>query len=53
MNKEILSLLMCLIIIYFIKDVATAIIIVCVLSIMLNIIFGKSPVNTNTDIYNS
>ena len=46
MNKEILSLLMCLIIIYFIKDIVTVIIVLCIVSIMLQYIF-ESPASLN------
>ena len=39
MTKEILSLLMCLIIVYFIKDIVTVLIVLCIVSIMLQYIF--------------
>jgi len=42
MSKEILSLLMCLIIVYFIKDIVTVLIVLCIVSIMLQYIF-ESP----------
>ena len=50
MHKEILSLLVCLIILYFIKDIVVAIIVLCVASLLLNIIFddGKTKINIIT-----
>ena len=39
MSKEILSLLMCLIIIYFIEDIVTVLIVLCIVSIMLQYMF--------------
>ena len=47
MTKEILSLLMCLIIVYFIKDIVTVLIVLCIVSIMLQYIFETPNVSSN------
>jgi len=47
MTKEILSLLMCLIIIYFIKDIVTVLIVLCIVSIMLQYIFETPNTSSN------
>jgi hypothetical protein len=47
MTKEILSLLMCLIIVYFIKDIVTVLIVLCIVSIMLQYIFEIPNTTSN------